>query len=344
MVAESDQLDHRAVLALAKHLGWPLILDPLSNCRKDEQSPYILQNFESLLDDLQVDVVLKFGDRFICKSLEPWICKIHQVVFVSPHNERSDPESAVTHRILMHPNQFIHDIIQYTPARIAGTFLRHCFELSQIAQKSIDIALFKEPLISEIAFVRLLSKIQYPFNLFVGNSMPIRHVDRVFYPHQFRGEIFANRGHSGIDGNVATAIGVAIKNDRPTIALIGDMTFWHDLNSLFILQKNPLPIIFFVFNNNGGQIFSYMKEYVNLEEKQELFVMPHNLDYKSVCDLFGLDYVLFDQDFSIERVLELNRPVLVELKTDVESDRFHTQQLKTVFVEVMKQNAPVVYK
>jgi len=235
-------------------------------------------------------------------------------------------------------------LIQHTPPRLFSKFMQDCHELSAFSATCIDKALFEDPKISEIAFTRLLSKSSQPFNLFIGNSMPIRHVDRVFYPDDFRGTLFANRGHSGIDGNIATAIGIALKQERTTIALIGDMTFWHDINSLLFLKKNPLPLIIIVFNNGGGQIFNYLEEYRDLAERQELFEMPQNLDFKQIATLFHLEYHLFDEELCIETLMRQKRSILVELVTQREQDEAHLKQLQLTLDRTIKEQAPLLYK
>ena len=344
VVGDSLNVEPKHLFELAKHLGWPVILDPLSNCRKTASSRYVLQNYENILEEIKPDIALKFGDRFVSKSIDPWLNSIDQVVYVSPHTERSDPEHAITHRILMEPGQFIHDLIQFTPARVPSSFIKNCLELSTICRDTIDKALFEEPLISEIAFIRLLSKSSVYFNLFVGNSMPIRHVDRVFYPEEFRGDIFANRGHSGIEGSIATAIGIALKKERTTVALLGDMTFWHDLNSLFFLKKNPLPLVLIVFNNGGGQIFNYIDGMQDLEDKEELFLMSQELDYKKVASMFHLEYHFLNEEVCIESLIEKKRPILLEVKTQQKDDLNHIQRLKTLIEWNLKEQTQLMYQ
>lgn len=343
VVGECSGLESKQLFELAKHLGWPMILDPLSNCRKTSSNRYVLQNYENILSQIKPDIAIKFGDRFVSKSIDPWLNSIDQVVYVSPHTERSDPEHAITHRILMEPAQFIHDLIQYTPARVSSSYIKNLLELSDLSRETIDKALFEQPLISEIALIRLLSKSSVYFNLFVGNSMPIRHVDRVFYPETFRGDIFANRGHSGIEGNIATAIGVALKKERTTVALLGDMTFWHDLNSLFFLKKHPVPLLIIVFNNGGGQIFNYLDGVKDLEEKNELFLIPHEIEYKKVAEMFHLEYHFLDEEVCIESLIEKKKPILLEVKTNQQDDLTHIERLKTLIEWNLQEQNQLMY-
>jgi 2-succinyl-5-enolpyruvyl-6-hydroxy-3-cyclohexene-1-carboxylate synthase len=125
--------------------------------------------------------------------------------------------------------------------------------------------------------------------LFLGNSMPVRDADSFYFPQEDVGPIFANRGLSGIDGNVATCFGIA--QTRPVIAVMGDQTLLHDLNSLALLKKSRYPIHLVVINNGGGGIFSF----IDIAEKKELldpfFANAHGWNFEAAARLFDLPYV-----------------------------------------------------
>ena len=58
-----------------------------------------------------------------------------------------------------------------------------------------------------------------------------------------RRKVIANRGLSGIDGTVSTAIGAALARagQHRNLALMGDVTFLHDANGLVIGPDEPRP-------------------------------------------------------------------------------------------------------
>ena len=74
--------------------------------------------------------------------------------------------------------------------------------------------------------------------LVVGASSPIRDLDLMARPYEVgeRRKVIANRGLSGIDGTVSTAIGAALgrADSSRALALMGDVTFLHDSNGLVL--------------------------------------------------------------------------------------------------------------
>jgi 2-succinyl-5-enolpyruvyl-6-hydroxy-3-cyclohexene-1-carboxylate synthase len=121
--------------------------------------------------------------------------------------------------------------------------------------------------------------------LFLGSSNPVRDVDLVAAR---RGDlrVAANRGVAGIDGTVSTALGHALATGVPTYALLGDLTFLHDLNGLLIGPDEPRPdLTIVVLNDNGGGIFSLLEqgapEYAPAFER--VFGTPHGADLAALC-------------------------------------------------------------
>jgi 2-succinyl-5-enolpyruvyl-6-hydroxy-3-cyclohexene-1-carboxylate synthase len=126
--------------------------------------------------------------------------------------------------------------------------------------------------------------------LVVGASSPIRDLDIMEPPGPVgeRRKVIANRGLSGIDGTVSTAIGAALGRPRSsrTVALMGDVTFLHDQTSLVLgpYEKRP-DLTLVVVNDNGGAIFSMLEQGApeHAASYDRLFGTPHNVDLASVC-------------------------------------------------------------
>lgn len=107
--------------------------------------------------------------------------------------------------------------------------------------------------------------------------------------------VIANRGVAGIDGTNSTAIGVALAVDRPTVALMGDLTFLHDLNGLLIGPHEPRPdLTIVVANNDGGAIFSTLEpgEQRHAGAFERVFGTPHGAQLAPMVEAIGVEHVL----------------------------------------------------
>ena len=130
--------------------------------------------------------------------------------------------------------------------------------------------------------------------LFLGSSNPVRYTDLGGRPG--RGQtVLANRGVAGIDGSVATASGIALATpDRPCYALLGDLTFLHDVNGLLIGPDEARPnLTIVVLNDDGGSIFATLEqgapEYAASFER--VFGTPHHTDLAALCGAYHVPHM-----------------------------------------------------
>ena len=124
----------------------------------------------------------------------------------------------------------------------------------------LDTLLARQPFLSGPALAAgLWAALARGDTLVVGSSSPIRDLDLAPISAA-PPAVFANRGLSGIDGNVSTAVGVAAATERPAHALLGDVTFLHDLTGLIAARREPRPDLrIIVANDNGGSIFATLE-------------------------------------------------------------------------------------
>ena len=123
--------------------------------------------------------------------------------------------------------------------------------------------------------------------LVVASSMPIRDVTCFAAPRRDLA-LLANRGVNGIDGFVATALGVASVHPGPTVALAGDLSFLHDTGGVAAAVAGGHDLVLVVVDNAGGGIFSFLPQADLPEHFETLFGTPPGVDLAALARAHGI--------------------------------------------------------
>ncbi|HET8616008.1 MAG TPA: 2-succinyl-5-enolpyruvyl-6-hydroxy-3-cyclohexene-1-carboxylic-acid synthase [Actinomycetales bacterium] len=174
--------------------------------------------------------------------------------------------------------------------------------------------------------------------LVVGSSNAVRDLDLV---GGGRGPaVTANRGLAGIDGLLSTACGVALTTDRPTYALVGDLTFAHDAAALQVGPSEPRPdLTIVVVNDDGGGIFTLLEpgEPEHSETFERVFGTPLGLDLASLCGATGTPHVLVQSPDQLRA--ELSSPPsglrVLEVRVDRAGHREARERLRDAAVAAL---------
>ena len=153
--------------------------------------------------------------------------------------------------------------------------------------------------------------------LVLGASQMIREAD--FYAPKRMLNVWANRGLSGIDGTIATATGIAVATSSRVRALVGDLTFLHDVGSLVIDPADgELDLQIIVVNDNGGKIFEYLEvaQTVSRGIYNRVFRTGQNFDIGNLAEGFGWKYLQPVGLDTFEKALLEPGRVIIEVKID----------------------------
>ncbi|MFI2103592.1 2-succinyl-5-enolpyruvyl-6-hydroxy-3-cyclohexene-1-carboxylic-acid synthase [Isoptericola sp. NPDC019693] len=171
-----------------------------------------------------------------------------------------------------------------------------------------------------LAVARAVASVLGPNDvLVVGSSNPVRDLDLVLgLDHPQAGDlpvVLANRGLAGIDGTVSTATGVAHAAARQglrTRALVGDLTFLHDVGGLLRgPHEPPVDLEVVVVNDDGGSIFATL-EHGGLAASsaagaatfERVFGTPHGATLANLCAGYGVDHQLVLDVGSLRHALQ----------------------------------------
>ena len=263
---------------LAEAAGWPLLAEPSSGSRT---GTHALRCYRLLLDgDLgrQVERVVVAGHPTLSRPVQRLLARADvEVLDMGAARRPYAVAGRVPHPVVDGPDD---------PAWLAAWQ-----EADASVSRRLDALLAAEPGLTPYAVAGAVSR-ALPSNghLVVGASSPIRDLDLMArpYPVGSRRKVVANRGLSGIDGTVSTAIGASLAR-RPgnrNLALMGDVTFLHDSNGLVLGSDEPRPdLTIVVVNDDGGSIFSMLEQGApeHAHAFERLFGTPHGVDLASLC-------------------------------------------------------------
>ncbi len=312
-----------AVVKLAEKLSCPLLADPLSGLRFGPwDKALLLTRYDTFLRRNEVpqtpgpEWVLQLGARPVSKVLGAYLDRQGaESYLLVPGGAWPDPDHHAVEALRADPVAVCRALQEKLQAQVTGEFTQALLDAERqaaTAPSPDSDQPFEGELIPE-----LIGTLPAGSLLFSGNSLPIRQLDTWSGSTDKPLRIHCNRGASGIDGNIATLIGLAGGTDRPTVGLLGDLALAHDLNSLSAARERHLILI--VFNNAGGGIFDQLPQ-SRLDGFERYWLTPQNLDLEQTARLFHLTHhrVVLQSQFSpaLERALNTPAPHLIEIMID----------------------------
>ena len=283
------------VSRLAALLSWPVLADSRSGC---QGIPEAVSYFDSILrcemfaSEVTPEVVLRLGEPPSSKVLSQYITSSQAVqLHVSAFEATVDADHQVSLHISSDPTVFCRELQPYVKSQTDSGVLTKWLDANQAAGTAIDdyFARSDENLLAPRVSQLVVQSLGNQNNLVVSSSMPVRDLEW-FGGDCSRLNVFSNRGANGIDGVVATAIGVAIATQRPTAVLIGDIALLHDSSSLIDLHRRNVEVKIVVTDNDGGGIFHYLPQAksVDSEAFEKLFGTPHGTDILQLAQAHNL--------------------------------------------------------
>ncbi|WP_027956473.1 2-succinyl-5-enolpyruvyl-6-hydroxy-3-cyclohexene-1-carboxylic-acid synthase [Halobacillus kuroshimensis] len=299
LIVVGPQIDEElaeAVTDLAARLGVPVFADPLSQLRAgDHDKRHVIESYGALLkspwvkETMKPDYILRFGAMPVSKTYLKWVQHHKDTVdhvVVDDEPGYREPAGLAVQYIWAEAVELCRQLAAELPeGNVQTTWLAEWQQMNTIAKTEM----MKDPsaaLNEGHAVAYLAEALPDQSTFFIGNSMPIRDVDSFFMSTPKRVTMMANRGANGIDGVISTALGTAAAGQKTTL-LLGDISFFHDMNGLWMAKSQGLPLTIVVINNDGGGIFSYLPQSKDPKHFEELFGTPLGLDLKPAVEMYG---------------------------------------------------------
>ena len=316
---------------LWSELGWPVLAEPTSNVRVPGDA---LTAGQALISSTWAethapDVAIQLGAAPTSRPTQRFLASAERLVVADRWHLDPDPDRRASWRLAVDPDALVdalgaHPVV-HSGVGIALTGERSTAEVEEgwrgrvqpapddwtadwravdeLARSTMDTVLdgWDEPFEPRIAR-DVAAWIPDRGCLFVGNSTPVRDLDLAMAP---RGglTVMANRGASGIDGLVSTALGIAAARRGPTVALIGDLSLLHDAGALLWNAVRGVDLTIVVVNNRGGHVFSLLPQR-ELPEHRALFVTPHGVDVERLCAAAGAGHERVDRASELSPALD----------------------------------------
>ncbi|MEC4816091.1 MAG: 2-succinyl-5-enolpyruvyl-6-hydroxy-3-cyclohexene-1-carboxylic-acid synthase [Scytonema sp. PMC 1069.18] len=347
----NNQADIQAVVQLAEKLNWPVFTDIQSRIRLSNSLSNLINYYDRLLlidvlnEGQPLDTILQFGNSVTSKTFLQLLNQhqfSHHIVVIE-NDLRSDPEHTVSLRIDANIAEVCNLLLPYIHITNSLDWVRQLKQKSQLVHQSIDEFLFSRQEISEPAVARIISRyIPQNHGLFLASSMPIRDMDMYAAPESSIIPVAANRGTSGIEGTIASAIGFAAGLNSPVTLLIGDLSFLYDLNSLALLKSISQPIIIVVVNNNGGGIFSFLPIANFQDVFEQYFGVPHGIKFQCAAHMFGIDYYAPDTNdafiLAYQEAVNNQHSAVIEVATNRNANYSLHKELQEKIIEDLQNS------
>jgi 2-succinyl-5-enolpyruvyl-6-hydroxy-3-cyclohexene-1-carboxylate synthase len=293
-----------AAVALSETSGYPILADPLSGVRFgphhragiiDAYDPFLRDSVTA--ESLQPEVVIRVGAVPTSKPLQQFLlARPARVQVVIDAGAPRDPSHLATTYISADAVATFANLADKV-ANFNGSTDREWLEVWRAVDLATGAAIAsalarEEDPFEGRAVAEVAALLPEDATLVVGNSMPIRDVDAFVRGDRRQLRIVSNRGANGIDGVVSSALGATAVADGPVVLIVGDLSFFHDLNGMFAATKFDLDATVVVLNNNGGGIFSFLPQAEQLDTTtfEALFGTPTGLDVAAAAQLFAASH------------------------------------------------------
>ena len=320
MILSGQMAPNSELVQMLNKINVLIVGDVISNLHGTNnviKSPDLL--FKTDDDSLAPDFLITFGRSVISKNLKLYLRKYKpKVHWHIGLGMVGDPFQSLTKTVQFSPDIFFKEWsnqkIQIHNQREYQSILA---ESQQKVNKEFNSKLEDTDFNYFSAVQKVIQRLPKNSVLHLGNSMPVRIAN--FIGIDYPGiDVWCNRGTSGIDGVVSTAVGHALADpDRPHTLIIGDLSFFYDRNGLWLNHEFPKNLHIIILNDNGSGIFNMIPGPANQDGLVDLFTTPHNRTAKLTAQEYKMEYWSVGSMDELEKALEKSESGILEIFTEM---------------------------
>ncbi len=347
------------VAALARRTGYPILAEPPSGLRAGpHDQSHVVAHGEAMLRAagfrrrLAPQLVLRFGSMPTGKHQEVLLDEhpACPVIVVNPGGTWLEPTHHPAEVIAADPGLFCSALAECLPEGAVGDAgWRELFARADGLAAAALRAAYAAPAPEGLGdawcegrvFHELAGLLPEGALQFTASSMPVRDLES-FAPKSPRlVRHLVNRGVSGVDGTLSSALGAAAAQAGPAVLVTGDIAFFHDANGLLAAKTHGLSLTVVLINNDGGGIFEFLPIAAFGEAYETHFATPHGLDFAALCAAYGaeLERPRDWADFRARVSRSLGRPGVrvIEVRTERRANRDQHQVLWRAVADKLAQ-------
>ena len=316
------QFDKKYVKPLCKNFVW--LTEHLGN----QTTPGLaIKNFDvavSAMDEVRQEqmtpeLLITFGGHIVSKQMKKYLRnhppKEHW--HITPDGKVADLFGCLTTIIEMDPFEFLEKIaflLEGNPTNYPLMWENWCKTIPEPSLPYSQISVTGD----------LIKALPAPCSLHLANSSTVRYAQLFTLAKGV--EVCCNRGVNGIEGSLSSAIGYASASTQTNFILIGDLSFFIDMNALWMSHlRNNVRIL--LFNNEGGEIFHTLPGMDKTDKSRPFITAEHQTSAKGWAEERGFLYIKVRDDEEWQDALkvfaspdEQERPMLLEVMTDKGED------------------------
>ena len=322
-VLTPNSVESQYIEWLAKDPSVVVLTETTSNLHHSHFIPYIdklltyTEKDPTLKEALRPDLLLTFGGLVVSKKIKQFL-RSYQPAYhynVDLHKDYNSYFCLTTH-FKADINTFLREV---TPnlVNVSSTYQQQWLEIKNEIQQVHLEYISQIPFSDFKVYNEVFNNIPNDYIVQISNSSAIRYAQLMKAHPSWK--VFCNRGTSGIDGSMSTAIGAAVGSDSPTVFITGDLSFFYDSNALWnkYISQNFRVIL---LNNQGGGIFRILPGDKTDSNFEYFFETPHKLTAEHFCKMYNINYQSATNLTDLQRKIgefyeKSNVPKLLEVHT-----------------------------
>jgi len=321
-VPQSDSLT-KSIDKFLEKSGGVILTDKMSNCHSQYALTNTLLALQAITpaetESMLPEIVISIGGNYIFNNEIKRFFKLGNINNwqVSEDDEICDPFWRLTDKFNMSETDFFECISEAFSQKNNSAYRDSWLQFENLPIPSMEI--FDE--IYPIG--RLIQNLPNNCDLQLANSNTIRFAH--YFPIKSSIRVNCNRGVNGIDGSMSTAIGFSAINKRSTFYITGELSFFYDMNALWIKYKSQNLRILLINNNGGAVMYDLNSKPAN--HKYPIYLATgHDAIAKGWAESQGFRYIAahtkeeVDRGINIMTDLKQAGPIIMEVFTDYDGD------------------------